>query len=461
MIQPPLPGASLERGPQDWQILQQGADGTASLELAGVYRTNAPEFRVETRLVREADGTPVSAALNWQPARLLPDQRWEARLTRIPAGGLYRLETRVWRTNCPDTRPMRGDYVHHLGVGDLWVIAGQSNASGTGQGPVEDPPVLGVHQLGNDELWKLACHPLEDATRSRHPVTVHGVFQAHSPWIAFGRRLLEVGGYPIGLIPTALGGAPLARWQPGADLYLNMQEMVRLAGGAVRGIVWYQGESDCNPTGRKNYLERFTRFVEGARQDLGKPDLPILTAQLGRFAEAGGDVERNLSWTLLREAQRQAALRLPGVSLIPAIDLPMSDEIHVSAVGNTVLGRRFADVALSALYGREMPAPGIHLEKAEWLVGAPSPTVRLRFRPLVAGWCRVGPIADFTVIDGMGPVELSAVTPDDQGWVDLRLGRGPAGGVTIHAHAGCFPPVNLRDRDQRPILGFTVELPAP
>jgi len=461
VITPPLPGASIEQGPQDWQIFQQDASGTASVTLRGVYRGNPADFRVESRIVREADGSPAAGKLNWTPATLLPEQRWEAVLSGIPAGGLYRLETRIWRTNCPDIRPMRGDYVHHLGVGDVWIIAGQSNSSGTGTGYVEDPPTLGVQLFGNDEAWKLAAHPLEDATRTKHPITVHGVFQAHSPWLSFGRRLLSERGYPIGLIPTALGGSPLARWLPGADLYKNMLEMVRLAGGAARGIVWYQGESDASPASSQDYGARFRKFVEGARADLKSPNLPILTAQLGRFAEAGEDRDRHKSWSVIREAQRQSAVELPHLELIPAIDLPMGDEIHVSAAGNVILGQRFATSALRAVYGRDLPRPGVAFQRAEWVM-QPSPTLRLHFDLGTAGWVRVGPLHDFLVEDAMGPVELSAATVDDRGWVDLRLGRGPApGGVTVHNHYGCLPSVSLRDRDQRPTVAFTVRVPFP
>ena len=64
MIDPPLPGASIETGPSDWQILQQETNGVAALELAGVHRTDAPEYRVEVRVVCESNGAPVSAALD-------------------------------------------------------------------------------------------------------------------------------------------------------------------------------------------------------------------------------------------------------------------------------------------------------------------------------------------------------------------------------------------------------------
>lgn len=459
MIQPPLPGVSLDHAPQDWQILQQRGDGTAAVALGGVYRTEAPEFRIEARVVREADGAPVTAALDWQPAAVLPDRRWELTLDGIPAGGLYRIETRVWRNKAPDNRPMRGDYVHHLGVGDLWVITGQSNSSGTGTGPVVDPPTLGVHQLGNDEVWKLAAHPLEDATRSLHPITVHGVFQAHSAWLSFARRLMAETGHPIGLLPTALGGSPISRWQPGADLYANMQSMIRVAGGAVRGVVWYQGESDCNPGAIPTYSQRFRAFAEGLRQTYG-PDLPILTGQLSRYANAEGDTIQNRSWSQIREIQRQLSREIPNVHLIPTIDLPLCDEIHVSAAGNVTLGERFAAAALRAAYGKDAPPPGIHLERTEWVPG-PSPTLRLHFAAPRPGWVKVGPVRDFTLEDATGPVELTAVETDDRGWVDLRIGRGPGPNLVAHGHYGCMPSIALRDRDQRSVYAFSIPVPPP
>ena len=458
MIDPPLPGASIETGPSDWQILQQETNGVAALELAGVHRTDAPEYRVEVRVVCESNGAPVSAALDWQPAQLLPGNRWRMTLTGLPAGGLYRVETRVWRDHCADTRPMRGDYLHHLGVGDLWVIAGQSNASGTGTGYVDDPPTLGVHLFGSDERWKLACHPLEDATRSLHTITVHGVFQAHSPWLAFGRLLLSQLNYPVGLIPTALGGSPLSAWMEGEDLYVNMLDMVRLAGGRVRGMVWYQGESDCAPRPCEDYIKRFTRFVAAARRDLGAPELPILTAQLGRYA-APADEENHRSWTRLREAQRQAAQTLLGVELIPTVDLSLCDEIHLSAPANVLLGQRFAREALRAVYGRNLSRTAIALRGAE--VAKNRSVVVLKVERPAAGWCWVGQGPDFVADDEAGLVAVTQVAPYDDGGIELHLARGLRGEAVIHAHWGCNPPASLRDRDQRPLLGFSVNLPPP
>lgn len=459
MITPPLPGASIAQGPSDWQIIQQSSDGHASIALEGLYVTQATEFRVEARLVRENDGAPVTAALDWRPAAILPGQRWQLTLERIPAGGLYRLETRVWRTNCPDIRPMRGDYVHHLGVGDIWLVAGQSNASGTGTGFADDPPTLGVHQLGNDEQWKLAAHPLEDATRSRHTATVHGVFQAHSPWLAFGRRLQRELGHPIALIPTALGGSGVSLWQPGTGhLFANMADMLKLAGGKIRGVVWYQGESDCSAGNIAAYPERFRHFVRGLRELVGNPALPVVTAQLGRFTWGADDAQGNRDWTAMRDTQRRLALEIPHAALVPAIDLPLCDEIHVSAAANLVLGERFAAAALGLAYGQDVSPPGIALKGWKWQPPARD-AIRLDFALGAPGWCSLGPVNDFTVEENAGSgIPIKQVLLRDEGSVELLLAHPAAGPVTIHAHAGRYPHPSLRDRDQRPVIGFSVEL---
>ncbi len=460
MTEPMLPGASLAPGClQRWQILQQSAAGTAALSLHGRYRTEQREIRVEARLVHEHDGRPVGGSCDWQAAELGSGDAWQLTLTHVPSGGLYRLETRVWRNDGPDLRPMRGDYVHHLGVGDIWVIAGQSNASGTGLGYVEDPPTLGVHLLGNDEQWQLACHPLEDATATLHPVTVHGVFQAHSPWLAFGRRLQAALGYPIGLIPTALGGSSLAMWEPARNgpLYANMMAMIAAAGGRVRGVVWYQGESDANPAAVASYAARFREFIAGLRSDLASPELPVLCAQLGRVV-APGDAQRATCWTELREIQRRLAAEVDQVWLVPAIDLPLSDEIHLSAASNVLLGQRFAEQALVQVYGRPGTPPALRLLRAARTAAT---VVRLDFTRSPAGWCRPGEIRSLTAADSAGELAVEAVSLDDEGWVELRLAREPAGEVTVHAHAGCHPPADLRDRDQRPVEAFSVVVPRP
>jgi sialate O-acetylesterase len=350
---------------------------------------------------------------------------------------------------------MRGDYVHHVGVGDLWVIAGQSNAAGTGTGPVLDPPELGIHQLGQDECWKLAAHPLEDATDTRHPVTVHGVFQAHSPWLAFARRLHAELGHPIGLIPTAMGGSALAAWMPGKPLANNFADLVRIAGGRVRGMVWHQGESDVMGDTVDAYPAAFRTAMAGLRAACGDPQLPCITGQLGRWTGAPDDAAQR-RWTRQREQQRQLAREL-GHHVVPTVDLALGDEIHFTAHANVELGRRYAATVLNAVYGRSLPHPGIELRQATWR-DTERRRLRLAFPRPPAGWVKVGPVQDFTVTDVDGAIAINEVHLGDDGQVDLTLSRAAGANAVVHAHFGSYPHPSLRDQDQRPITGFSVQL---
>jgi hypothetical protein len=474
---------TIEFGPSSWQILQQDENGFAAFGLSGRWREhpqNPPKeaaFQVEVRLVHESSCCPVSAALDWAKAEMAPDRTWRMTLRDVPAGGLYRVETRVSRRNLPDERPLRGDYIHHLGVGDLWCIAGQSNASGTGAGIAEDGPELGVHLFGNDERWRLATHPLEDATGTKHPITITGIYHGHSPWLAFAKLLKRHLAIPIGLIPTALGGSPLSRWNPQepgtADLYDNMMQMIERAGGDVRGIVWYQGESDGSPALAKTYGARFRQFVESVRCYLESPQLPILTGQLNRStmphlriippqggAQTWFSEEAHRSWSLVREAQRQAAKEIPNVYIVPTTDLSLSDNIHNSAPAEVVLGERFANLALGKVYGHPALDSFPELTRAAFATNDKT-ELSLVFENVGGGWCALGPVEDFRVEDESGWITIKEIALGEGAELRIRLARAPQGAVTLHGAYGINPTTNLRDSNRRPFVAFSVRVPQP
>ena len=245
-------GVIIEQGPADWQIVQQDERGQGRIELGGRWKFETPG-QVEVRLVWEDTGVAVAAGLDWQAVPTEEDGTWKGALEHIPAGGLYRLETRLRTAENPagEWSP-RGDMRHFLGIGDLWVIAGQSNSAGYGRGPYEDPAELGVHLFRNSEQWALAAHPMNESTDTQHAVNREAANPGHSPYLQFGRTLKRTLSHPVGLVQTSLGGSPLTRWNPGepgaADLFDNMVQCVEKVGGKVRGIVWYQGKAMRGPT---------------------------------------------------------------------------------------------------------------------------------------------------------------------------------------------------------------------
>ena len=446
-----LPGAAITTGPQSWQILQREADGRAPLALAGTWFGDGPST-VEVRVAQEDNGAPV-AGCDWRDAEMLDDNRWHAAL-RVPTGGLYRIETRV-RTHSMEWRNT-GDKIWHVAVGDLWIIAGQSNAVGYGHGVVHDPPALGVSLFGGNEIWRLATHPIFDPTGTKHPANRDGGWVDVSPWLAFAKEIWQRAGVPVGLIPTALGGSPLCAWDPGnpdgAYLYDNMLAHVAAAGGRVAGMTWYQGCSDTGEAQAATYLERFARFVAAVRAQYGA-ELPVITVQLNRCHDCGPESDRG--WAMVREAQRQAARTITNVAVAPSTDLPLSDGIHTSAAGNVVLGQRCALMALGMAYGQELPWQPVDVRAAQF-IDAERTSLRISFDHVADHlvFLCMRP-AEFTVTDAEGPVPVTAARVEGTDTVLIELGRPARGETVCHNQYGFNPPCMLRDHLQRPVLAFT------
>lgn len=360
-------GVIIDHGPADWQILQQN-NGTAVVNISGHLILPAEcqivVPAVSLRIVREDSGMDV---LPWQEAQLEENGCWKMQLC-IPTGGLYRLESCAHEKGANALEwALRGDMRYHLGVGDLYVIAGQSNSAGYGKDPFYDPPELGVHLFRNSMRWDLAAHPMNDSTDTVHPVNQEGANPGASPYLTFAKTLHRELGYPIGLLQTSLGGSPLSRWNPeeNGDLYRSMIEVIRSQGGSIRGILWYQGCSDTGPQECNSYEQRFARVVEQLRTETGE-ETPWLTIQLNRQLLWAEGESVDPGWGIIRDAQRRCARNIPRVSIVPAIDCGLSDGIHNSAAANVVLGERLAAAALRDIYGRTYGNAAPDLEKAEF-----------------------------------------------------------------------------------------------
>jgi hypothetical protein len=450
-------GVILESGLSDWQIVQQDETGHGTVTVSGRYVSDLPGS-VEVRLVSEETGGAVNGGLDWRPAASA-DGSWSATIDDIPAGGLYRLETRF---NAGPDGPssewsQRGDMRHFVGVGDLWVIAGQSNSAGYGRGPLHDPPELGLHLFRNSERWSLASHPMNESTDTRHPANREGGNPGHSPYLHFARVLKRELGSPIGLVQTALGGSPLTHWNPEepgeSPLFENMVHCVQQAGGSVRGILWYQGESDASGENARTYADRFIRAVTAWRKALNAPSLPVITVQLNRFYGPPDDAS-DRGWSLLREAQRQLPHRLEGVAVVPTLDLPLTDGIHTGPAGNMVLGERMAQAALSREYGRSTEDKAPDLQRAQLL--ADEGLVELIFDHVTSRMDTIDRFSQpFRVEDDAGEAPIIEVIYPADSRILLRLERPLQGQGRVHGAYGFNPSIVPMDMERAlPMLGF-------
>ena len=424
----------------DYQIFQQH-DGYADITVTGyVYMPEAcgrERGCVELAIIREYNGTYVK---EWEKAEMDGD-RFTHTFKDVPAGGLYRIMS-IYAAGFGIDDGVHGDVCFHIGVGDLYVITGQSNSSGYGKTPACDEPESGVHLYRNSCEWDLASHPLNDSTRTKHPVNTEFANSGTSPYLSFAKALKRELNYPIGLIQTSLGGSSLDAWHKVNDgcLYRNMIETVQKVGGDVKGILWYQGCTDADPSvanGPETYLKRFTEFVGFTRADLGLPELPFFTVQLNKFvlADSSAFDER---WGKVREAQRQAALTIPGVYITSTLDLPMSDAIHNNSAANVTLGERMAYQALEVLYGKAYRFTPPDIDKAVMYNDTVAVLYYKNVTQHLMDYALPVSRLDFVFRDEKGVIPISAAHSNHERMV-FTLSRKPEGDATVSFSPCCYP----------------------
>jgi sialate O-acetylesterase len=131
-----------------------------------------------------------------------------------------------------------------------------------------------------------------------------------------------------------------------ARLYNGM--VVPLAPFALRGALWYQGESN---VGRpRDYAELLPAMIQAWRSTWAMGDFPFLYVQLASFAPPDKPgAAAATDWAELREAQ-QAALHLPATGQAIAFDNENPSDIH--PVNKRPVGERLAAIALQRVYGQ-------------------------------------------------------------------------------------------------------------
>jgi len=111
----------------------------------------------------------------------------------------------------------------------------------------------------------------------------------------------------------------------------------------LRGVIWYQGESNVERAG--DYARLLGDLIGDWRARWQQPDMPFYFVQLPNF---GGWPTPHV-WARLREAQSQVAATVPGTGLVVAIEQGDSQDIHPT--NKAEVARRLANLALQKTYG--------------------------------------------------------------------------------------------------------------
>ena len=122
---------------------------------------------------------------------------------------------------------------------------------------------------------------------------------------------------------------------------------------AIKGVVWYQGESNAERPGQYRHL--LPALIEDWRSHFGQGNFPFYIVQLANFRATNAEPQESL-WAELREAQALTAQNVPSAGLALAIDIGDAKDVHPK--NKFEVGRRLALVALAQTYGRKVEYSG-------------------------------------------------------------------------------------------------------
>jgi sialate O-acetylesterase len=122
----------------------------------------------------------------------------------------------------------------------------------------------------------------------------------------------------------------------------------------VKGVLWYQGESNAGPDDAFVYRDLFARLIRQWRQGWGSEELPFLFVQLAGFMAPPIEPQES-SWALLRESQAKA-LELPATAQALALDVGDAFDVHPR--NKQAVGHRLALAARHLAYGEDLVFSG-------------------------------------------------------------------------------------------------------
>ena len=336
------------------------------------------------------------------------DGKWRIDLPPMPAGGPHELTVQSGSQKLAYNDVM---------IGEVWLCSGQSNMefqlrqSDNGIEALNQPIPQNMRLLHykslaatNNAAWDSATlHKVNDLDYLQGQWAVADKESAAAfsaiAWY-FGKELFHELNVPVGLIQMAVGGSPAEAWidrrtmesdpilvnmlydwknndhtmpwcreraatnikdatnkaqrHPYEPAYLFEAGIGQVAGFPIKGVLWYQGESNAHNVELHEYL--FPALVDSWRKAWDRSDLPFYFAQLSSMNRP--------SWPHFRDSQRRLAQQIPNTAMVVTSDV--GDENDVHPTHKKPVGERFAHLALHQLYNKkDIPYGNISIKKVQ------------------------------------------------------------------------------------------------
>lgn len=350
-----------------------------------------------------ADGEEVTVTLQGQTVKTkAKDGKWQVQLEKLKAGGPF--EMTVAGKNSVALK--------NVLVGEVWICSGQSNMQWSVNQSADPAEVKAASKNPNIRLFTVPRKPAE-----KPQTTVQGQWKECGPETVgdfsavayhFGRHLQKNLDVPIGLISTNVGGTRAEAWTSRAALeampqYKTMVEahdkalakypadldahkkavekakqdkqpepkapanplnanspsglynamIAPLVPYAMKGAIWYQGESNAGQA--YAYRTLFPAMIQNWRDDWKQGDFPFLCVQLAPYMAIVAEPQES-NWAELREAQLLTALKFKNTGMAVITDVGDPKDIHPKQ--KEPVGTRLALAARALAYDQKIVYSG-------------------------------------------------------------------------------------------------------
>ena len=291
------------------------------------------------------------------------DGNWELKVATPEAGGPYTI-------SISDGKSIK---LNNVLIGEVWVCSGQSNMQMIMNG-YYNQPVFGSNEAiatstnKNIRLITIerdkSLEAKEDFSGEWLECTPGNVGNFSATAYFFGRMINDALDVPVGLICSAWGGTRIEPWISEAGLkefdWVKLPDKNQtgdfsqqtptvlfnamispMVGYAIRGGLWYQGESNRNEP--EEYEKLMPGLINNWRNEWGIGDFSFYYCQIAPYDYGGG-----MNSAFLREAQFKASTALPNIGMACLMDVGEKNNIHPG--DKRAAGERLAYLALARTY---------------------------------------------------------------------------------------------------------------
>ncbi|MDZ4818351.1 MAG: sialate O-acetylesterase [Planctomycetota bacterium] len=311
-----------------------------------------------------AEGEEVKVTLGDKSASTTAkDGKWQVELEPMKAGGPYTLT--IEGKNKVEAK--------NILIGEVWICSGQSNMQWAVNQTADPKQTIAAANYPRIRLVTIPrggkSKPQDDVAAKWEECSPETVPPFSAVAYHFGVALYKQLDVPIGLISTNVGGTPAQHWtskeglasQPelaGFAAEKNASELYNamihpLVPYAIRGAIWYQGESNAGQAHR--YRTLFPTMIQDWRNVWKQGDFPFLFVQLAPHRKKV-DKPGDSTWAELREAQLMTLSKLPNTGMAVIMDVGDEEDIHPKA--KQPVGQRLALAARALAYGEKVEHTG-------------------------------------------------------------------------------------------------------